>query len=224
MLITKNDIQLIDSMGSDRTVVNAARVSFGVSLEEDQTLMEKDEKLISYLAKHDHWTPFAHCMLTFYIRAPIAIRTQFFKHKVGFTENEISRRYTTKPPKIYLPAFREKPEGSIKQGSGKMLEGDKAKMAEDLYDASVALARDTYNSLILAGVCPEQARFVLPQATYTEWYWTGSLAAYARFYKLRTADHAQSEIKYYAKYIGNIIQPLFPVSWDALVNSTSSSE
>jgi thymidylate synthase (FAD) len=148
------------------------------------------------------------------IKAPISIRTQFFKHKQGFVENEISRRYVSFKPDFYIPQWRGKPKGSAKQGSDEFIaiKGDNIRS----YGNSMELALYTYNQLIEEGVAPEQARFVLPQAMYTEWYWTGSLAAYARFYSQRSDEHAQWEIREYARVIGNIIQPLFPHSWSCL--------
>jgi len=177
-------------------------------------LCEKDKKLIRYLARHKHWTPFAHPQITLRIKAPISIRTQFFKHKQGFVENEISRRYVSFEPDFYLPQWRGKPKGSAKQGSDEFIaiKGDNIRS----YSNSMKLALYTYNQLIEEGVAPEQARFVLPQAMFTEWYWTGSLSAYARFYSQRIDEHAQWEIREYAQVIGDIIRPLFPACWEVL--------
>ena len=230
-------VEHIDHMGNDLTVVNAARVSFSkfseweqvyrdsdIGLYEvDYVLSEKDKKLIKYLAKHEHWTPFAHCQITLHIKAPIPIRTQFFKHKVGFVENEISRRYVDEPPEFFFPTWAGRPENK-KQGSGEVLDADTQNRAYLVYEQQMRFAKDAYQSLLNLGVAPEQARFVLPQSTYTEWYWTGSLAAYARFYKQRTDSHAQSEIQDYAKAIGKIIEPLFPVSWNVLTNSANEPQ
>lgn len=213
-------VHLVDYMGSDLTVVNSARVSFSKESEWEDfdtngngILAERDEKLISYLAKHNHWTPFAHPQITLRIRAPISIRTQFFKHKQGFVENEISRRYVQDPPQIYLPKWRGAPSGGAKQGSEDFLQG--RTLLDQVYQNLMDDALDAYKTLLSEGVAPEQARFVLPQGTYTEWYWTGSLAAY-RFYKQRIDPHAQWEIRQYAEAVGSIIQPLFPESWKAL--------
>ena len=227
----------IDHMGSDLSVCNAARVSFNntsewgideeVKKRLDATgshytpdcirkLSERDEKLIRYLAKHNHWTPFAHPQITLRIKAPISIRTQFFKHKQGFVENEISRRYVTFEPEFYTPKWRSKPENGAKQGSEDFVDGATTSVTDVIYGRAVHQCLKSYNTLIKRGVAPEQARFVLPQGMYTEWYWTGSLAAYARFYKQRIEEHAQWEIREYAAAIGKIIQPLFPVSWAEL--------
>lgn len=198
-------------MGNDLTVVNAARVSFQNHKEE---MDEKDEKLIRYLAKHNHWTPFAHPQITLRIKAPVAIRTQFFKHKQGFVENEVSRRYVSSPPEIYTPKQWRQASENKKQGSAGAAE--RSPMRDHVYDYAIQKAIGCYNLLIADGICPEQARFVLPQAMFTEWYWTGSLAAYARFYKLRSSEDAQGEIQEYAEGIATIIRPLFPISWPAL--------
>lgn len=218
-------VQYVEHMGSDLTVVNAARVSFNKESSWDYadshvpspSLPEKDGKLIAYLAKHNHWTPFAHPQITLRIKAPISIRTQLFKHKVGFTENEISRRYVSDTPEIYQPTWRSKPTGGAKQGSEDFMPHDS--VHEDLcyqYHLCISDALNLYEKLIKEGVAPEQARFVLPQGTYTEWWWTGSLAAYARVYKQRSDPHAQWEVRQYAEAIGKIVQPLFPHSWTAL--------
>ena len=230
-------VDLVDSMGSDLTVCNAARVSFAKETEwevdkeaarrlaesgssapvsELVVLSEKDQKLIRYLAKHQHWTPFAHPQITLRIKAPISIRTQFFKHKQGFVENEISRRYVSFEPEFYTPQWRGKPTDGAKQGSDDFIE-IKPKTRQ-VYDNMMYGCLMTYNELLEAGVAPEQARFVLPQAMYTEWYWTGSLAAYARFYSQRIDPHAQWEIRQYAEAVGQLIQPLFPFSWKCLTN------
>ena len=242
-------VHLVDKMGSDLTVCNAARVSFNKETEwavdeevetrlkksnssfraEDvRKLADRDVKLIRYLAKHNHWTPFAHPQITLRIKAPISIRTQFFKHKQGFVENEISRRYVDEVPEFYYPKFRHRPSGNAKQGSDGWLEcvdgggetsgGFATHPLYKGYENTINSALRTYEDLIAANVAPEQARFCLPQAMYTEWYWTGSLAAYARFYKQRIDEHAQWEIQQYAEAVGKIIKPLFPVSWNELTN------
>jgi thymidylate synthase (FAD) len=216
-------VEYVDHMGTDLTVVNAARVSFNKESEWDtgNTLSAKDSKLVKYLADHNHWTPFAHTSITLRIKAPISIRTQLFKHKVGFTENEISRRYVSYEPDLYYPFFRGKPINGAKQGSEDFIQDPKIKMSIDkLYRDSAESAIEAYNNLLEAGVAPEQARFVLPQGVYTEWWWTGSLPAYARVYKQRIDPHAQWEVQEYAKGIGSIIESLFPESWSVLTTNT----
>ena len=228
-------VDLIEYMGSDLMVCNAARVSFNNTTEWEideeaverlrasgstyheqdvRKLSSRDEKLIKYLAKHQHWTPFAHPQITLRIKAPVSIRTQIYKSKVGFVENEISRRYVSFEPEFYTPQWRGKPTDGAKQGSDDFIE-IKPEL-QQTFDNMLEGCMRTYNDLLEAGVAPEQARFMLPQGMYTEWYWTGSLAAYARFYKQRIDDHAQWEVRQYAEAIGKLGQPLFPVSWKSL--------
>jgi thymidylate synthase (FAD) len=220
-VLDKGFVRLIEVMGSDLTVVNAARVSFHKESSWDgdisKALNDKDKKLISYLAKHKHWTPFAHPQIMLHIKAPISIRTQLFKSKIGFVENEISRRYVTEEPEIYIPKWRTKPTNGAKQGSEDFLTNeDTLAAAEAMYFEVASDALKTYQWLIGAGIAPEQARFALPQGTYTEWYWTGSLAAYARVFKQRIDPHAQWEVREYATAMGSLIQPYFPVCWEEL--------
>lgn len=209
-------------MGDDLTVVNAARVSFSKESEwEEQDgltfLSLRDSKLISYLAKHQHWTPFAHPQITVRIKAPIFVRTQLFKHKVGFVENEVSRRYVVEEPQFYTPIWRNAPTDGAKQGSSGFVVEPSVLMMNGFREAAEKCV-EVYNGLLASGVAPEQARSILPQSTYTEWWWTGSLAAFARVYKQRTDAHAQWEVQRYADAIGEIIRPLYPISWEALVS------
>ena len=237
-VLDKGHVELMDHMGSDLTVCNAARVSFNKESEwgldfdaiarlkscpydkdDVRMLKEKDEKLIRYLAKHNHWTPFAHPQITLRVKAPVSIRTQFFKHKQGFVENEISRRYVSYEPEFYNPVWRSKPTDGAKQGSEDFVKDEvEANVYSMAFDHVCVEALNNYNHLIEQGIAPEQARFILPQGMYTEWYWTGSLAAYARFYKQRKDEHAQWEIREYASAVGKIIEPYFPVSWKHLTN------
>ena len=235
-VLDKGHVDYVDHMGTDLTVCNAARVSFNKESEwgldfdaierlkscpynkdDVRILKEKDEKLIRYLAKHNHWTPFAHPQITVRVKAPVSIRTQFFKHKQGFVENEISRRYVSYEPEFYIPRWRSKPTDGAKQGSEDfVIEETRTNLYDAICRESYEKALHVYNTLIENGIAPEQARFVLPQGMYTEWYWTGSLAAFARFYKQRKDDHAQWEIREYASAVGKIIEPFFPVSWKCL--------
>lgn len=210
-VLDKGFVRYIDHMGDDLMVVNAARVSFA---KEVSHFTDKDEKLINYLAKHKHWTPFAHPQICLHIKAPISIRTQLFKHKVGFVENEVSRRYVKDEPEYYVPSWRSAPTDGAKQGSSDFMVG--TTMQDEVYRNACDDALDTYRDLLSAGVAPEQARFALPQGTYTEWWWTGSLSAYARVCKLRSDSHAQWEVREYAKAISDIVEPFFPYSWKAL--------
>lgn len=209
-------VELIDHMGSDLAVVNAARVSFA---KESTAFVEQDERLIRYLATHDHWTPFAHTAIQLRVAAPVPIRTQCFKHKVGLVENEESRRYISTRPEIYIPdQFRAKPTGSIKQGSADRHESSEGWRQEYIRvtDACVEL----YMEMLADGVCPEQARFVLPQGAIVNWIWTGNLVSFANFYNKRIDPHAQKEVRDVAVIVDTVIRPLFPVSWAALTQGT----
>ena len=217
----------IDHMGTDLTVVNAARVSFNKAsnwenaewghkdFEEPDYLSEKDQKLIKYLSSHGHWTPFSHPQITMVEKVPVIVARQRFKHMVGFTYNEVSRRYVDEEPEFFNPVtWRKRPDGSVKQGSGPEIQDPK--QAQFVLNKVHRAALEEYSGLLELGVAPEQARMVLPQSMYTEYYVTGSLAAWARAYKQRIDPHAQKEIQDLAKQWGEIIQPLFPVSWKAL--------
>ena len=208
------EVEYIDHMGSDASVVKAARVSFAGDNEEARG-EDKDAKLIKYLAKHNHWSPFAHTSITLRVKAPIPIRTQCMKHAVGFNINEESRRYISGTPELFTPSFRTQVKNK-KQGSGDTLIGKAQDRAEEIYKYSTLRAISSYEVLLDMGVCEEQARFVLPQGCLVNWYWTGSLSAFARFVKQRSDTHAQLEIQELAAMVSDIIQPLYPVSWKAL--------
>lgn len=212
-LLRSTSVNLIDVMGNDLSVDRAARVSF--ASENEARPPEKTERLIKYLAKHNHWTPFAHTAITLRMTAPVPIRTQCFKHKQGFVENEESRRYVCYVPDVFLPVWREQSDNK-KQGSGDEFMPNCQSNLDAMYRNQVRNAIATYEAFIAKGVCEEQARFVLPQGCFVNWYWTGSLSAYARFYKQRTDPHAQKEIQDLAKQVGEVIEPLFPLSWKAL--------
>ena len=204
--------EYIDHMGSDLTVVNSARVSFN---KESQEFTNQDEKLVSYLARHNHFTPFTHPQITLRETVPIFVARQRFKHVVGFTYNEVSRRYVDDTPEFYVPdEWRGRPEGSIKQGSSAAVPAQKD--IQDSYSRFCQHALEEYDWLLSLGVAPEQARMVLPQSMLTSYYVTGSLAAFARLYTLRSDSHAQKEIQLLAQEIDQIISPLFPISWAAL--------
>jgi len=239
-------VELIDHMGSDLTVVNAARVSFDkqswwLPIEEGYEacsggeiakvvgvkLRACDAKLINYLAKHKHWTPFGHCTAQFRVTAPIFVARQLAKHQVGLVWNEVSRRYVDSEPEFFVPeAWRLKAEDK-KQGSseevlgaipGILYEHSGFELLPIDYDVLMDVCRTFYNRLLEDNVCPEQARMVLPQAMYTQWYWTGSLMAFARVCKLRLDPHAQKETQVIAKGIAGHMEKLFPVSWQALMD------
>lgn len=217
--------EYIDHLGSDLTVVNAARVSFSKESVWDfnpaatgNVLNQADTRLIAYLAKHKHFTPFTHPQITLRETVPICIARQRFKHVVGFSYNEVSRRYVDDTPEFYIPdTWRGRPEGSMKQGSSGLIENQD--LAHSRYQELLVQARQLYEDFLEAGVAPEQARMVLPQSMLTSYYVTGSLAAFARMYQLRMDPHAQQEIQLLATQVGQIIEPLYPVSWKALTQA-----
>ena len=212
-------VEYIDHMGNDDSVVNAARVSF--AKQADQYTDEQNARLIKYLARHNHWTPFAHAFVTLRFKAPIAIHAQCVKHQIGFAMNTVSRRYVSDAPELFIPEFRLAPEGSVKQGSGDAHPDNGHLQA--VYKSYCDRMINAYIDMIDMKVAPEQARFILPQGVMTEWVWSGSLQAWARFYNQRSDSHAQQEIQYLAHEVDNIVGALFPVSWEALTASTVAS-
>ena len=207
-------VELLDKLGSDLTVVNAARGSFA---KQSDSLNESDERLIKYLAKHKHWTPFSQCQVQLRIAAPIFVARQAFKSSVGTSRNEISRRYVDESPTYYTPTeWRSRPTNGMKQGSGGAVDADTARRCDAILSSAISRADGAYARLLAVGVAPEQARMVLPQNMVTEWVETGSLAYWARFYSLRSAPDAQKEIQDMAEKIAAVIASLFPVSWKAL--------
>lgn len=225
--LTKPEVTLLDAMGSDLTVVNAARVSFNKeskyrydeSIPGGCFLDNKDEKLISYLAKHNHWTPFGHIQAQFRIKAPVYVARQLVKHQVGLVWNEVSRRYVDDEPEFFLAEWRKRPEASIKQGSGDDFIPVEQKQFNYWLSQVCEEAYETYKDLLGRGVAPEQARMVLPLNHATEWYWTGSVAAFARVCKLRLDPHAQKETADVAVKISEALSKAFPVSWEALTSN-----
>ena len=225
----------VDHMGSDLSTVNAARVSFGKvsdwEYQDSQTmrLSERDTKLIKYLAKHKHLSPFGHAFASFHVKAPIFVARQLVKHKF-LRWNEISRRYVDDEPEFYVPDVWRGKSADKKQGSegvvelgffnteGGRFEGyfGEGTLAEAVSDYPQELT-GLYEALILVGVAPEQARMVLPQSTMTEWYWSGSLDAFARMGSLRCAEDTQYETRIVADQISSVMGDLFPVSWGALM-------
>ena len=212
-------MELLDVFGNDLTVVNAARVSFA---KESTEFSGADEKLIKYLAKHNHVSPFFHPQLRFRFKMPIFVAREWYRHQIGFARNEVSRRYVDTTPECWIPSpdqIRER-DPKLKQGS-KENQVDNAEEIHQLMKTHTEVNVMLYEDLLSKGVAPEIARCILPQSMITEFIETGSLAAYARLYKLRTDPTAQREIQRYAEMIGEMIEPLFPVSWKAL---TSVSE
>jgi len=210
-------VKLVDYMGNDITVVNAARVSFNKRSPKTKPISDKDIGLINYLAKHNHWTPFGHCFAQFHIKAPIFVARQLGKHQVGLVWNEVSRRYVSDDPETWHPQAWRKATEDKKQGSSDELVASQG-LVESRYKEAVEMAIDSYNKLLSFGVCEEQARSVLPQSAMTEWYWSGSIAAFARVCKLRLAEDTQLETRLLAQKMDVLLEKQFPVSWKALIN------
>mgnify|MGYP003589117065 FL=1 len=207
------EVKLIDKMGSDLTVVNAARVSFH---KESKVLTEKDKKLIEYLAKHKHTTPFRHVQFQFRCKAPIFLARQLGKHQTGMSWNEVSRRYVDSLPDFYYPeVWRKRPDGGIKQGS-KDEPIELNNYAHGVYDEFLLGAQRVYLRLLEIGVAPELARIVLPQSMVTEWIWTGSMLAFFNVWKQRSDGHAQYEAREFARLLDTAIPEDCRFSWEVL--------
>ena len=202
-------VELVDSLGTDLTVVNAARVSFRKHSNEMDV---SNEKLIKYLAEHGHWTPFGHPQLQFRISAPIFIARQLVKHQVGLVWNEVSRRYVDSKPEIYTPDnWRGRAENK-KQGSSEEVAWERCLE----YEALMKTVVGAYTRMIEKGICPEQARMILPQSMMTEWYWSGTLMAFARVCNLRCKPDTQLETQWIANEINELAVEVAPVSWKEL--------
>lgn len=232
-------VELIDHMGSDLSVVNAARVSFDKEskgthrIEEVEDAPEwgrvvrgptdADVKLIQYLAKHNHWSPFSHAFLSFRIKAPIFVARQLGKHVVGLAWNEVSRRYVDSEPEFYVPEAWRKRAENVKQGSSEEVVGNSPAYRRE-YEQLLIEVNELYLDLIYDGICPEQARMVLPQSMMTEWIWSGSLYAFARVCHLRLDGHTQAETRVVATHLAKHCETLFPASWNALMNKENANE
>lgn len=207
-------VELLEVFGDDLTVVNAARVSLGKHVTE---FTEKDERLIRYLANHEHVSPFFHPQARFRIKIPIWMAREWFRHTVGFARNEVSRRYVDEPPTFHIPEVLRSRAANKKQGSQddehEMSAHYKEKMEHVCYEAS-----SWYANMLRDGICPEQARMLLPQNMMTEFIETGSLYAYARLCKLRLGPDAQKEIQEVAQMIGDALEKAFPASWKVLID------
>ena len=197
-------------MGTDLSVVNAARVSFAKVSNE---LSDKDEKLIKYLAKHNHWSPFGHASLQFRIKAPIFVARQLVKHQVGLVWNEVSRRYVDDEPEFYIPQEWRLKADNKKQGSSD-------ETIEYNLGSTLEFIKTTYQNMLKANIAPEMARMILPQNLYTEWYWSGTLMAFARVCNLRCAEDTQWETRQIANQIDEIGGTLFEHSWKELRKMT----
>ena len=225
----KSKVELIDSMGSDLTVVNAAKVSFdkeseweigrgsGGTFDPIKVLSNKDKKLIKYLADNNHWSPFAHTAITLRVTAPIFVARQLVKHQVGGVWNEVSRRYVDYEPVFYFPDKWRKRAENVKQGSS----DEAVDVPNGFLESRIELLNVAYQELLENDVAPEQARMILPQNMMTSWYWTGSLIFFHRVFKQRTDPHAQVETAEVGHAIGEICEKLFPHSWSALCNTSS---
>jgi len=207
----------VQHAGSDLMVVNSARVSFGKrsEMEDDlwgpPKLKEDDARLIRYLAKHNHISPFNHTWVTFQCRAPMFVARQLQKHEY-MPWNEISRRYTTENIEFYTPEVWRGKSADKKQGSDGVVD------VGDWGDANWACL-NAYNDLLDMGVAPEQARMVLPQSMYTEWFWSGTVGAVAKMCNLRCKPDTQAETRIVADQISDKMKELFPVSWEALTDA-----
>ncbi len=209
-------VEILDTFGDDLTVVNAARVSFAKEVAE---MTDRDAKLIQYLANHDHVTPFFHPQARLRIKMPLFVAREWYRHQIGLARNEVSLRYVDTVPELWFPS-----ETGLRARDPKAKQGSKEEAiagAEEVVSEIAAHGKTTvefYNDLLAKGVAPEIARSVLPQGMYTEFIETGSLAAYARIWALRTDPTAQREIQSYAKAVGELLKGHFPVSWAALTN------
>ena len=212
------EVRLIDHMGSDLSVVNAARVSFAKESEWDIIpeagpvegyLKFGDEKLIKYLAKHNHWSPFGHASMQFHIKAPVFVARQLVKHQVGLVWNEVSRRYVDDEPEFYNPTEWRLAAENKKQGSSD-------ETIEYQLGSTLEFVKTTYSNMLKLGIAPEMARMILPQSMMTEWYWSGTLYAFARVCNLRCKPDAQVETQMVADQIDKLAEDLFPYSWEAL--------
>ena len=215
-------VKIVDKMGSDLSVVNAARVSVAKESEWESIpeggqieglLSLADEKLIKYLAKHNHWSPFGHASMQFHIKAPIFVARQLVKHQVGLVWNEVSRRYVDDEPEFYTPKEWRLKADNKKQGSSD-------ETIEYNLDGAIQFVTQTYKNLLREQVAPEMARMVLPQNLYTEWYWSGTLMAFARVCNLRCAKDTQWETQQIANQIDEFGEKLFEYSWKELRKKT----
>ena len=223
MKVADINVDLLDFCGDDLSVVNAARVSFHkesdfVECVDDNTkeyvkgLSPQDKRLIYYLAKHKHKSPFNHAFMSFRVKAPIFVARQLVKHEY-LPWNEVSRRYVTEEPEFYFPEYWRKAADNVKQGSSE----DSVDVVPEMIQNRVDVLLGTYEQLLFEGVCPEQARMVLPQNMMTTWIWSGTLFAFAKMCKLRLDSHTQKETREVAQMVAERAEHLFPVSWKALM-------
>jgi thymidylate synthase (FAD) len=212
-------VTYVDHMGSDLSVVNAARVSFGKKSDwegfpVDKKLSERDARLIAYLARENHKSPFNHAFATFHVKAPVFVARQLVKHEY-MPWNEISRRYVDEEPEFYVPDTWRGRSADKKQGSEGVVNDINPLFVSDMK----VNALEDYDYLLSQGVCPEQARMVLPQSMMTEWFWSGSLHAIAKMCSLRLKPDTQQETREVAIQVDEHMERLFPVSWKELAKS-----
>lgn len=218
MITSKISVELIDHMGSDVNIVNAARVSFDKQVSE---MSDRDEKLMQYLADHNHWSPFAHTSITVKCKAPLFLARQLVKHQVGGSWNEVSRRYVDSEPEFYLPSkYHGRPDNK-KQGRGTELGSDTSAMVMSAIGTISANALSIYQTLLEDGLAPEEARMVLPLNTMTDWYWTGSVVFFARVFNLRADSHAQLAAQEFAHKLSDEVKDVYPTAWKVLTNVES---
>lgn len=218
MKIEPCNVELLETFGSDLTVVNAARVSLGKHVDE---FTEKDAKLIKYLADHEHTSPFFHPQARFRLKMPIWMAREWFRHTIGFARNEVSRRYVDDEPSFHIPIFRSRAPNK-KQGSKDDIHVHSEEFQEHL-QVQCGNALAAYNVMLTHGIAPEQARMVLPQNMMTEFIETGSLAAYARLCHLRMGPDAQKEIQEVAHDVSECLRTAFPHSWSTLMREHGSA-
>ena len=205
-------VELIDHAGGDLSIVNSARVSFA---KESKELTGNDERLIRYLAKHYHDTPFRHNFIQLRCSVPLFLARQLMKHQAGLTWNEVSRRYVDDKPAFHYPdSWRSRPENGIKQGSGKRHKYTPRWQRH--YEEHVKDCVELYRWMIEDGVAPEQARMVLPQSMMVDFIWSGNLLAFFHVYKLRSGEGAQVEAREFAKLLKEAVEPEFEIGWRAL--------
>ncbi|MGM0640028.1 MAG: FAD-dependent thymidylate synthase [Thermotogota bacterium] len=215
-VLDKGFVQLVDHMGDDRSAVKAARVSYGKELSTE----ERDKKLINYLLLHGHFSPFEHISFTFHVKAPIFVVRQWFRHRVGMSPNEISRRYTSKQAdEFYVPDHIRLQDIKNKQGSFKSNDDNITKESIKKIDKAYEEAYNVYKDLLNKGVAREMARMVLPVGQYTEFYLTANARALMHFFNLRADSHAQWEIQEYAKAMANIFQNICPWTYESFLNT-----
>lgn len=227
--MTDMTVALIDHMGTDLSVVNAARVSFAKEsdwesdgfLYQKPILSDKDIKLLNYLATHGHWSPFAHTQLQLRVKTPIFVTRQLAKHQIGAAWNEVSRRYVDAEPEFWEPAAWRKRAENAKQGSSDEVY-EYSELANTVVNQASKSALETYEWLLKEGVAPEQARMVLPLSMMTEWIWSGSLLFFRRVVSLRVHPGAQQETSFVAAMIEQICKEMFPHSWEALSNANKT--